>query len=60
MRSSWIGIGVAILLAAGSWFAQAEQKSAPEKKIRGEDALVHHGRYLVGSVGMCGDCHTPP
>jgi mono/diheme cytochrome c family protein len=42
-------------LAAASLAACAQQEAAP---LTG-DALVARGEYLVGSVVLCGDCHTP-
>jgi mono/diheme cytochrome c family protein len=60
MRHRRIGIAVVVLIAAGIWFARAEQKPRVVQEFRAKDAdLVKHGEYLVKQVAHCGDCHTP-
>lgn len=49
MKLAWWAVAVcvfsAVVLAAGS-------------KPAASSAKVGHGKYIVESVGMCGDCHT--
>ncbi len=60
MRYGWIALMVVALLASGALFAPAEQKPGAAREARaGDNALVKHGEYLVHSLVLCGDCHTP-
>jgi mono/diheme cytochrome c family protein len=60
MRHICVGITVGALLVAAGLFAPAQEKPRPAREARGGDsALLKHGEYLVTSLVLCGDCHTP-
>lgn len=52
MRFRLLGAGLAVLCFVGVSEARAEQG-------RDQAELTKRGEYLVSSVGMCADCHTP-
>ena len=47
-----LGATMIVLFAAGM-SAQQKRRASPSA------AIMARGKYLVESVGMCGDCHTP-
>jgi mono/diheme cytochrome c family protein len=60
MRLKCLAAGVAVLVAVGIWQGRAGPEAEEKQKGSADRAeLVKHGEYLVSSVGMCGDCHTP-
>ena len=61
MRFKCIAVGIVVLVVLGLWQVGPGQGSGP-KEEGSQDAtnLIRHGEYLVSSVSMCGDCHTPP
>jgi mono/diheme cytochrome c family protein len=60
MRHQCLAVGLAVLAAVGVWHLLAGQESGADAEGRRDAAdLVQHGEYLVTSVAMCGDCHTP-
>ena len=48
-------ITVAVFLIAGMVSVLAKQKATPTPAV----AKIVHGKYLVESVAMCVDCHSP-
>jgi len=60
MRSKFLVVGVAVLVAVGIWQVRADQESGAKKGGNSDAAdLIKHGEYLVGQVAHCGHCHTP-
>ncbi len=60
MRFQRLAVGIGILAVAVLWQVRAGQGNATTKQGSQDKAeLVKHGKYLVSSVTMCGDCHTP-
>jgi hypothetical protein len=60
MRQKCLAAGIAILTAVGLWQGRAAPEAGEKQKKSDDRAeLVKHGEYLVSSVAMCGDCHTP-
>ncbi|HEV2380951.1 MAG TPA: c-type cytochrome [Chthonomonadales bacterium] len=55
MKKGLWNVGIVIIGALGvaAWAAQKPAGSAAG------GSQVEHGRYLVESVAMCGECHTP-
>src|SRR5947209_8089362 len=60
MRLTFLTTGIAILVAVGIWQVRAAQESREKQKSTPDTAdLRKHGAYLVNSVMLCTDCHTP-
>ncbi len=54
------GLGV-VVLSGSAWLGgavAAQQKPAAPVAAAGVTGNVEHGRYLVESVAMCGECHS--
>ncbi len=60
MRFRHFVVGLVVLAGASVWYVRAGQESVSKSGSRQDAAdLSRHGEYLVNSVAMCGDCHTP-
>jgi hypothetical protein len=53
-----MGAAIAFVLLSGSFALAQSQKPQPQSDATSEGAPVR-GKYIVESVAMCGDCHTP-
>lgn len=54
MRMRYFAVGLVVLPAIGLWAAGAAQEPGPDEAV-----MVQRGAYIVNSVSMCADCHTP-
>jgi mono/diheme cytochrome c family protein len=69
MRLKYFTLGSAILIVFAVWQVASSQvapRPEPRPAAPGQEIgpaapadLLKHGAYLVNSVAMCGDCHTP-
>lgn len=55
IRLGWMGL---LILGAAVMYGQAG-KNSPQEKTNNAGGDVARGKYLVESVAMCGQCHTP-
>src|SRR5580658_6499913 len=53
-----VGAAIALVLLTGSFALGQSNKPQPQNKPVGGGAVAR-GRYIVESVAMCGQCHTP-
>src|SRR5260370_13752214 len=59
MRSGWIVLSLACLVAFGGWRLLADEKPNPKAEGKADDAQIKRGEYLVNTIARCGTCHTP-
>ena len=60
MRRTFLTIGIAMLVVMGIWQVRAtDEPAANPKNNLDVAALRKHGAYLVNSLVLCSDCHTP-
>jgi mono/diheme cytochrome c family protein len=57
---AFVGVcaAIALVLLSGTFGVAQSQKPQPHSKITSEGAVTR-GKYIVESVAMCGQCHTP-
>jgi mono/diheme cytochrome c family protein len=59
MRSAWIVLCVAGLIAFGGWRLLAQDKPPAKADGKADDAQIKRGEYLANTIARCGTCHTP-
>jgi mono/diheme cytochrome c family protein len=60
MRSHWLAVGIAVVVAAGICHAGAGREAGAKVEGGPEGAdPVKRGDYLVNEVAHCSHCHTP-